>query len=227
MRYFKGNKLINYELVVNKDAPFTYEIRDSVVYLNVKEDRDCEEIWRYLFTNFQILYRKCYDAEYRRFDGKEIVHYLGRRYIAKAKKSDKNEVVIDKYTLTVCTTKNTREQQRATYRKHLKRAVEQVLSEIYYELENDFKEIKLPDFTVKGLNKSIWGYNDLSANRVYLSHDLGRYDREHIRAIVYHEVCHCFITEHNEDFYRLLDSKLDGGSTLEKEVDEALYTDKF
>ncbi|MBQ7375190.1 MAG: DUF45 domain-containing protein [Clostridia bacterium] len=227
MRYFKGKKHISYELVLNKDDPFTYEIKDSVVYLNVKENRDCKEIWEFLFTNFDKLYRKSYDAEYRRFDGKEVVHYLGKTYIAKAKKSDKNEMLIDKYTLTVYCRNNTAAGQRAVFRKYLKQAVEQVLVKIYYELEDAFKEIKLPDFVVKGLDRGSWAYNDLGANTVYLSYQLGRYDEKYIKAIVYHEVCHCFIIEHNADFYKLLDSKLEGGSTLEKEVDKIIYNDKF
>lgn len=227
MRYFKGKKHITYELVVNKDAPFTYEIRNSVVYLNVKENRDCKEVWDFLFENFEKLYRKSYDAEYRRFDGKEVVHYLGKTYIAKAKKSDKNEIIIDIYTLTVHCRNNTKAQQRVVYRKHLKQAVEQILTKIYYELENDFQEIKLPGFVVKGLDRGSWAYNDLGANTVYLSYELGRYDEKYVKTIIYHEVCHCFIIEHNADFYRLLDSKLENGSTLENEVDKILYNDKF
>ena len=61
----------------------------------------------------------------------------------------------------------------------------------------------------------------------YLSYDLGRYDPIYIKTVLYHELCHFYVIEHNDDFYRVLDDRMENGSKIDKELDKLIYVDQF
>ena len=93
-------------------------------------------------------------------------------------------------------------------------------------MQNDFKDITIPNIVVKGLkSKKCFGYN--AWNEIGIELDLGRYDEKYIKTVLYHELCHFYELEHNENFYRILDKKLPNGSKLDKELDKIVFLDEF
>ena len=226
MKYIKENKFIEYELVINDKYPFLDEIKNKIVYLNVRKKYDKEEVKRFIDRHFEHWYLMINDKEYKKFYGKKVVHYLGKPYFAKIKKADKDEVVFSKDTITLYCKNNTITQHKAIYRKCLKKAVEETIVKLYYEMQNDFNDIIIPKIIVKGLKgERCLGYNE--GDLICIERDLGRYDEKYIKAVLYHELCHCYIREHNEAFYKLLDKKMKNGSKIDKEVETMVFLDEF
>ena len=62
---------------------------------------------------------------------------------------------------------------------------------------------------------------------ISLESDLGRYAEKYIKAVLYHELSHFFVIEHNDDFYRVLDERMENGSKIDKELDKLIYVDQF
>lgn len=226
MKYVKGDRYIEYELILNRKYPFTYEIKNKVLYLNVAKKSDKEKNENFLFNEFDLLYNLINDKEFRKFYGKKVIHYLGKPYFYKTKKDLKDEVEIKKDTIIIHCKENTISQHKAIYKRFLKKAVEQVIVKYYYDAQNDFNDIKMPKITVKGLkSKKCFGYNE--PDEICLSTELGRYDEKYIKAIFYHELCHYYVYDHNEQFYEILDKKLENGSKIDKELDKVIVYDEF
>lgn len=225
-KYVKGDKYINYKLVKSTEYPFLCEYNDNAVHINVRPDYDVTEINRFLFKQFDHFYQMINDPEFRKFYGKKVVHYLGKTYFAKTKKSKEDRVEIKGDTITVYCKEDTWSQHKAIYRRFLKKTVEEAVVKFYFDAQNDFPEIKIPKIEVKGLRTAkAFGMN--AWNTIYLSYDLGRYDPKYIKTVLYHELAHFFVIEHNDAFYKIMDQKLENGSKLDKDLDTLNYYDEF
>lgn len=226
MKIIKDNKCIEIELVINDKYAFVDEIKNKVVYLNVRKKYDKDEVDRFIDRHFEHWYLMINDKEYKKFYGKKVVHYLGKPYFAKIKKSDREEVVIEKDTITLYYKKNTTTKPTTIYKRYLKRAVEETIVKLFYEIQNDFKDIVIPKIIVKGLKgERCFGYNE--GNIICVERDLGRYDEKYIKSVIYHELCHCYIRDHSEAFYKLLDKKMEDGTKINKEVETMVFIDEF
>ena len=225
-KYVKGDRYIYYKLIISNEYPFLCEYKDKVVHINVKPNFNAEEVNRLLFKQFDYFYQMINDKDFKKFYGKKVVHYLGKTYFAKTKKSDKNEVEIKGDTITIYCKENTITQHKAIYRKFLKKTVEQEIVKFYYDAQNDFKDIKIPKIEVKGLRaKRCFGIN--TWDTIYLTYDLGRYDKKYIKTVLYHELCHFYVVEHNDAFYKVMDEKIENGAKLDKDLDTIVYVDEF
>ena len=192
----------------------------------MRPNYDPEEINRFLFKQFDHFYQMINDLEFRKFYGKPVVHYLGKAYVPKTKKSNEDRVEIKGDTITVYCKEDTITQHKAIYRRFLKKAVEETIVKIYYEAQRDFPEVNIPNIVVKGLkSKKCLGMN--AWDTIYLESDLGRYSEKYIKAVLYHELSHFFVIEHNDDFYRVLDERMENGSKIDKELDKLIYVDQF
>lgn len=226
MRYTKEDRYIDYQYVPGNWSAITYAIKGKTVWLDVPVKCGQKEIHAYLDRHFEFFHRMIHDRQYRKFYGKKVVHYLGKPYFPKIKKSDRDEVIIKRDTLILYCREDTHSQHQVIYRRFLKTTVEQVVSRCYYDAQHAFPEIDMPPIVVKGLlSQRCHGMNDGSC--IYLGRELGRYEEKYIRAVLYHELCHCLIREHNEAFYRLLDEKLEDGRRLDREIDGIAYFDVF
>ena len=225
-KYYKDDKFIYYNLIKTNEYPFLCEYRDKAVHINVRPNYDPEEINRFLFKQFDHFYQMINDLEFRKFYGKKVVHYLGKTYYAKTKKSNEDRVEIKGDTLTVYCKEDTLSQHKAIYRRFLKKAVEEAVVKFYYDAQNDFKDIKIPNIVVKGL-RTAKAYGMNAWDTIYLATDLGRYDEKYIKAVLYHELCHFYVIEHNDEFYKVMDQKLENGSQTDKELDKLIYVDEF
>ena len=225
-KYVKGDKYIYYNLIKSTEYPFLCEYRDNAVHINVRPNYDVDEINRLLFKQFDHFYQMINDPEFRKFYGKPVVHYLGKAYVPKTKKSNEDRVEIKGDTITVYCKEDTITQHKAIYRRFLKKAVEETIVKIYYEAQRDFPEVNIPNIVVKGLkSKKCLGMN--AWDTIYLESDLGRYAEKYIKAVLYHELSHFFVIEHNDDFYRVLDERMENGSKIDKELDKLIYVDQF
>ena len=225
-KYVKDDKYIYYRLIKSNEYPFLCEYKDNAVHINVRSNYDVEEINRFLYKQFEHFYQMINESEFRKFYGKKVVHYLGKTYFAKTKKSNENRVEIKGDTITVYCKEDTISQHKAIYRRLLKKTVEEAIVKFYYDAQNDFNDIKIPKIEVKGLRTAkAFGMN--SWETIYLSYDLGRYDPIYIKTVLYHELCHFYVIEHNDAFYKIMDEKLENGAKLDKDLDTLNYFDEF
>ena len=69
--------------------------------MNVPKKYEVETLLRFLDREFNHVYNMMHNKEYKKFYGKKTVHYLGKPYFAKTKKADRDEMIINKDTLTI------------------------------------------------------------------------------------------------------------------------------
>lgn len=67
MKYSKNNKCIELELVINDKYAFVDEIKNKVVYLNVRKKYDKDEVNRFIDRHFEHWYLMINDKEYKNF----------------------------------------------------------------------------------------------------------------------------------------------------------------
>lgn len=93
-----------------------------------------------------------------------------------------------------------------------------------YDATFDFKEVTILKIIVKTLGGFL-GIN--KGDVIYISPQIGRQAPKYIKTLLYHEICHCMIKNHEKEFYDLLDAKLIDGSKLNKELVERRFFDVF
>ena len=225
MHFTKDGRTILYELVTDDKYPFLCEYEGATLILHIPSKTTQETLTRFLYRQFDDLWGNLYDPEYRKFHGKTVVHFLGKPYFPKIVKGKKKGVEIKGDTLYLYCIEDTPSQHKAIYKKFLWRAVEKVISEIYFEAEYDFRDIKMPKIEVKALGRRAWGM--YTGDAIYIHYALGRYDPKFIKGTLYHELCHAFILEHNEAFYALLEQRYPGARQEDAELDKAPCPDLF
>lgn len=223
----KNGKTIEYRVVITPKNHYCTSYDNNVVVITAPENYKKREVEAHLSKMFLEHYLMTHDEEHRKYKGKKTVHLLGKIYYAKIKQADKDEVSVNEETntITLYCKKNTLSQHKAIYRRFLKQVLEKELSGILYEASFDFKEIAIPKIEIKpmanylGLNKG--------GKLIYLHPQIARQAPIYVKTLVYHEICHCIIANHEKEFYDLLDTKIKEGSKLNKELVERHYYDVF
>lgn len=217
-------KTVEYRVVITEKNHYVASVEGSIVTITAPEGykkRDVEAVIRNRFLHF---YYMTHDEEYVKYHGKSTVHCLGKIYYARVRKANKDGVVIKDDTLTLYCKNNTLSQRKAIYKRFLKRVVERELCNLIHDAEYDFREITLPKIEVRPMS-GLLGLN--KGNVIYISPAIGRQAPIYIKTLLYHELCHCVIRNHEKEFYDFLNTKLQNGSELNKELVERQYFDAF
>lgn len=225
MHFTKDGRTILYELVTDDKYPFLCEYEGATLILHIPSKTTQETLERLLYRQFDDFWGNLYDPEYRKFHGKPTVHYKGRPYFPKIKKAKEDGMEIKGDTLILYCKTDTVSQHKAIFRRYLKRAVEEAIVHLYYQAECDFPEVKIPKIMVKYPGPRAWACH--TGDAIYLSAKLGRYGEEHIKLVLYHELCHCFIRDHSDAFYAIFEKKYPNCRALEKAFDKLAYPDVF
>ena len=217
-QYKKGNKILNY-IIIKTDKRKEYyltKIEDSIVYLFVPSYAEDKDIKTVLSQQFYVLYNKIHPEE------RYFVHFKGEKYSIKCIKSNVDEVIVNKKEIIVKATKVTSRYFKSLLYKYFARIVEEELTKLIYEAQHDFKEITIPPISVKPLTKYL-GYNYI--DHIIINPIIAKYDPKFIKVLLYHEICHSLIRGHRQNFWDLLNNKLENGRILNDEMNAIVYND--
>lgn len=74
-----------------------------------------------------------------------------------------------------------------------------------YEVNKLRSVIKTPDFTLKIRKmKSRWGVCNYKTNTITLNSELIKYDKENLRYVIIHEMCHFYHHDHSKKFWDMV-----------------------
>lgn len=214
----KKDKYIEYEVVrTNKKKEYyLVTIKDNVVYISVPEYADNPTIKSVLSQRFLDLYYKVHPRE------RYIVHYIGKEYLVKCLKSSSDKVIVNEDEIIVKGVKVTKRYFSSVLYKFFTREVEEEIYRLIGDVVLDFKEINIPKIIVKQI-KGYLGYN--YGDYIEISPIIAKYDRKFVKVLLYHELCHTIVHGHPKEFWNVLNSKLENGEELNKEMNSRVFND--
>lgn len=217
-KFIKKEKFINYEIIrTNKKKEYyTFSTKDDIVYMSVPEYATDKDIKLVLNQQFYVLYSKMHKEEIY------ILHYKGKKYMVKCIKSSIDKVTVKEDVIEIKAIKITSRYYKSVLHKFFKQELISEIEKLMDEAKNDFKEIVIPKIKIKYMAKFL-GYNYI--DYINLSPTIMKYDPKYIKVLLYHELCHSIIRGHKQDFWDLLDSKLENGTKLNKEMNSIKYND--
>lgn len=143
----------------------------------------------------------------RKYVSGETHRYLGRQYLLKIQKSDKEEVKLKGrnliiYTLQKDNSKHIEKLLYAWYKSHAQIKFEKIIDNCLVKLSK--YDIVKPEFKIKKM-KSRWGSCNTSKKQVLLNTELIKAPTHGIEYVIMHELCHLKYPNHDKKFYGFLD----------------------
>lgn len=217
-RLVKKDKYIDYEIIrTNKKKDFYLaSIKDGVVYMNVPEYADNKTIKMVLNQRFLDLYYKIHPEE------RYVLHYKGKKYIVKCLKGSSDKVIVGDDEIIIRAVKVTKNYFSNVLYKYFTRVVEEDIYKLMGDVIVDFREINIPKIVVKKI-KGYLGYN--YGDHIKISPYIAKYDQKFVKVLLYHELCHSLVHGHPRAFWDVLNSKLENGEELNKEMNSTTFND--
>lgn len=217
-RLVKKDKYIDYEIIrTNKKKDFYLaSIKNGVVYMNVPEYADNKTIKMVLSQRFLDLYYKIHADEMY------VVHYKGKKYAVKCLKSTSDKVIVGDDEIIIRAVKVTKNYFSNVLYKYFTRVVEEDIYKLMGDVIVDFREINIPKIVVKKI-KGYLGYN--YGDHIKISPYIAKYDQKFVKVLLYHELCHSLVHGHHRAFWDVLNSKLENGEELNKEMNNTVFND--
>ena len=217
-RLVKKDKYIDYEIIrTNKKKDFYLaSIKDGVVYMNVPEYADNKTIKMVLNQRFLDLYYKIHPEE------RYVLHYKGKKYIVKCLKGSSDKVIVGDDEIIIRAVKVTKNYFSNVLYKYFTRVVEEDIYKLMGDVIVDFREISIPKIVVKKI-KGYLGYN--YGDHIKISPRIAKYDTKFVKVLLYHELCHSLVHGHSRAFWDVLNTKLENGEELNKEMNNTVFND--
>jgi predicted metal-dependent hydrolase len=165
------------------------------------------------FSKYQ---KKVYQKEY--VSG-ESFYYLGRQYQLVVKSSKKDRVRLDRGKIFIETTKevrNSKSNERLLSQWYQSRTEDVFLGRLEV-VSKGFRLTTSPELGIREMSKR-WG-SYLKQKRIILNPRLIMAPKECIDYVITHELCHFKYKNHDDAFYRLLDSKFPGWKKTKEKLE--------
>lgn len=154
------------------------------------------------------------------------IHILGKKYDLKIYKTDRDLVLQNNNEVTVITKKEDIKHVQnlvdTLYNDNLKQIVANHIEGIKERFNIKF-DIK---FEYKRA-KSFFGKCYFNERRIVLASFLAKYELKYILSVIYHEVGHFYVHNHQDEFYKLLDEVFPDYRQTQKELRKIKYLEKF
>lgn len=213
-RFVKKDRFLDYEIIrTNKKKEYYLtSIQDGVVYLRVPEYATDKDIRLVLDQQFPILYYKIHPQE------RYILHFRGKPYLVRCVKGKTDRVTVGEGQIVIRAVKVTRRYYKTVLDRFFTQVVEQDLAKLMYDAQYDFREISCKPIVVKPLAGAL-GRNWL--DRIEISSTIAKYDPKFVKVLLYHELCHDLVRNHEREFWDLLNRKLPDGEALNMQMRQA------
>jgi predicted metal-dependent hydrolase len=214
-----NNKTLIYEIKRISKKNIIIKVKGDFISVSTPKATPTKTVEKLLTERFDFLYEKTLEAKLN-----ETVHFGGVAYRAVFVKGSKNGVRIEGDELIISATRDGEEYYRRVLYDFYKRQVEARLTQLIYDAQCDFPEIRFPKISVRYM-KSKFGCYKRSDNTVKLSSVLAKRDFLFIKLTLYHELAHAIEFNHSKKFYELLERKLPGATALQKLLKSEKYND--
>lgn len=173
--------------------------------------------------------QKTYFRQFNKIDAKEIISgcsvlYLGRQYQVIIEKAPwKNAVKVMKnkiYILSSAPQKT--EEIKLAFNNWLMTRAEAIFQERLAECMKSFPNLSVPKMKIRKLQKR-WG-SYLKRHEIILNPDLIKANKIAIDYVIMHELCHAFYSQHNDDFYQLLSTKMPDWQDVKEKFEKKLLS---
>ena len=175
----------------NKNIYFHFDDNLNLVVNASKriKDKEIEELIKKNEKSLLNLYNKTYKRNLK--DTK--FWYLGNSYEIMYEE-DLNEIIFDEGTI------------RVDNYQRLDKFIKKMTKEIFYEeVEKIKKIIKTPDFSLKLRKmKTRWGVCNYKNMTITLNTELIKYNKELLRYVIVHEMCHFYHHDHSKNFWNMV-----------------------
>lgn len=106
------------------------------------------------------------------------------------------------------------------YEELLKEELVKIISTARY----DFREIRFPTISFESFTSRFADY-DTRTNHIRLALRLAKYDPEHLKLTLYHELSHVFVPNHSKKFYEIFERKYPNAKALDLASRKKIYFD--
>lgn len=160
----------------------------------------------------------------REYVSGESVRYLGKQYMLKVRKSEKNEVKFFRGRIYMdVADKNNFELKKELYEKWLDERAEVVFKEVVDKVyrEVSMYDIPYPEVSFKKM-KTRWGSSNKELGKINLNRDLIKAPKRSIEYVVLHELIHFLYPGHTVEFYNLVGTIMPDYEDRKKVLDEKI-----
>lgn len=212
-----GNKIIPFELIQTERKTVETRVKpDGSVEVRAPADLDLDKIIEIVSKRGRwIMRKKVHFQQYpredlkKRFVGGETHRYLGRQYRLKIIPSENHQVKMKGGYIEIHTPDDSPEVVEILlynwYREHAEVKFDRILDDAMKVVKKH--GIKRPEMKIKRM-KRMWGSCIHDKNRIHLNLELIRAPAYCIEYVIYHELVHLKIPNHQKKYYRLLNTIL-------------------
>lgn len=218
----------------NKNIYFRYG--ENKLIININNKYDYYHIEEFVRKNIDIVYKflsSSMKKEREHEENKNSIHFFGKLYNIKIVDSE-NEAVEIKDDDFILYTRNLDEVHLANmayyfYLKQLSAYIDSILEKAYLDFANEpklYKHNSKPTISYKYV-RTYYGKCYMKDNHISLNLMLAKYDKVHIKNVLYHEFTHFSVADHSERFYSLFNKKFPYAKQVQSEMKKIKYQDRF
>lgn len=152
------------------------------------------------------------------------IHFQGVSYQPLFRLAKHNQVQIDGQKIIIYATKDDESSYKKSLYDFYKRYLCAALKEILFDVHHDFNDIVIPDIRFRYL-KSVYGNYHRNRHLINLSTMLAKFEKKYLKSVLYHELCHVYVTNHGAEFYQIYEKKFPNAKKVQHELRKIKYQD--
>ena len=195
------NITLNYVVRRTTKRKIYLRVKDGIVVVSATKKITIKDIESLIIKHFDYL-----NEQIKKGQVSNTIHFNGVEYTPKFYLGDHEKVAIIDDVIHICAKKSDREAYQKVLYKFFKEEVLKEINRILPEVKRDFPETSIPQIKVSYW-KSLFGNYNRRTHVIKISSMCARYDKEYIKLVMYHEMCHIFEFNHSKNFYALFERK--------------------
>ena len=195
------NITLNYVVRRTTKRKIYLRVKDGLVVVSATKRISIKDIENLIIKHFDYLLE-----EIKKGQTANVIHFNGVAYTPKFYQGDHEKVAIIDDMIHICAKKSDRSEYQKVLYKFFKEETLKEIERILPDVKKDFPEVSIPPIKVS-YYKSLFGNYNRKTHAIKISSMCARYDKECIKLVLYHEMCHIFEFNHSKNFYALFERK--------------------
>ena len=213
------NITLNYVIRRTTKSKIYLRVKDGVVVVSATKRTTIKDVESIIIKHFDYLVELI-----KKHEKQNVIHINGLSYVPKFYLGDKPKVILDNGIIYICAKKNDSDEYKKVLYKYFKEVVEREILSLIPEIKLAFPNTIIPEIKVN-YYKSMFGNYNRKNHTIKISSMLARYDKEYIRLVLYHEMCHIYEFNHSKNYYALFESKYPNAKRKNFELKKIKYND--
>ena len=182
-------------------------------------DSDITKIVELHYTAISRVFKK-----YPKKKDSSIIHILGKEYKIVIKSSRYDFANIDGDTFLIFT--DNEEKIPKIVFEYYKYTLEKIVNIHLEGLKKEFDINFNIDFQIKD-TKTYYGKCFIKKRKIVLSSFLAKYDIKYIMSVLFHELTHFYVSNHQKEFYDFIEKHIPNYKAIDKELKSIHYADLY